>query len=406
MIAAQKTYSFRPGDRAKKWVAIDAEGVVLGRLASQVALRLRGKHYPHFTPHQDCGDNVVIVNAEKVKLTGRKRADKRFYWHTGSAGGIKCKTAGEILDGRYPERVITKAVERMLTRGPLGRQQMRNLRVYAGPVHPHEAQQPELIDIGGQNDKNTRQNGIGKAVKLAYSESFSSNANPRSQVPMDRLNRDKLQLESMDEALRVAALDDLSRVFVQMGDSPTPDNFSDWRLLRSWPDFLLDVLINNASAPMAGPAAAHTLLSCLYPTKYKNAVPEEDMLQDLERALHKRGLEFFSRVSANALPGGKVEVKASVFDHLPFKLANRYPKLSEAEWAQNGVEICASGAKVSDGHPMDAKEPGMVAACIANLEPSEEEGKSVVVYLRSQMGVFDRHVFDRKQLFGGLTLGQ
>ena len=151
-----KTYSAKPADVQKKWVLIDAEGLVLGRLASIVALHLRGKHLTTFTPHVDMGDNVIIVNAEKVKLTGKKLTDKVFYWHTNHPGGIKGRTAGQLLSGRFPERVIEKAVERMITRGPLGRQQMRNLRVYAGPAHPHEAQQPEVLDIAAMNPKNKR----------------------------------------------------------------------------------------------------------------------------------------------------------------------------------------------------------------------------------------------------------
>ena len=151
-----KTYSAKPGDIEKKWWLIDANGVVLGRLASIIAIRLRGKHKPTFTPHMDCGDNIIVVNAEKVKLTGTKRANKTYYRHTGYPGGIKSITAGKILEGRHPERVVLKAVERMISRGPLGRRQMSNLRVYAGPEHPHGAQQPETLDVGAMNPKNKR----------------------------------------------------------------------------------------------------------------------------------------------------------------------------------------------------------------------------------------------------------
>lgn len=151
-----KTYVAKPAEIEKRWVLIDAEGLVVGRLASLVAMRLRGKHRPNFTPHVDCGDNVVVVNAEKVAFTGRKREDKTYYWHTGYPGGIKERKAHQILDGRFPERVIEKAVERMLPRGPLGRQQLRNLKVYAGPEHPHAAQQPEALDVAALNPKNSR----------------------------------------------------------------------------------------------------------------------------------------------------------------------------------------------------------------------------------------------------------
>ena len=151
-----KTYSAKPSEVVKKWIVIDADGVVLGRLASIVANRLRGKHKTTFTPHIDCGDNVVVINAEKVKLTGNKLADKKFFWHTGHPGGIKERTMGQILGGRYPERAIVKAVERMVPRGPLGRKQMSNLKVYAGASHPHEAQQPEFLDLAALNPKNKR----------------------------------------------------------------------------------------------------------------------------------------------------------------------------------------------------------------------------------------------------------
>ena len=137
-----KTFSAKPSDIDKKWLLIDADGLVLGRLASLIAMRLRGKHKPSYTPHMDCGDHVVVVNAEKVQLTGNKAAADIFYWHTGYPGGIKGRSKGAILAGKHPERVIEKAVERMVPRGPLGRRVMRNLRVYAGPEHPHGAQNP------------------------------------------------------------------------------------------------------------------------------------------------------------------------------------------------------------------------------------------------------------------------
>jgi large subunit ribosomal protein L13 len=150
------TYSAKAAEIEKKWVMIDATGLVVGRLASLVALRLRGKHKPTYTPHVDCGDNVIIINAEKVVLTGRKRERKIYRHHTGYIGGIKERTAKSILEGRFPQRIVEKAIERMLPRGPLGRQQLGNLRVYAGSDHPHAAQQPEVIDIAAMNRKNTR----------------------------------------------------------------------------------------------------------------------------------------------------------------------------------------------------------------------------------------------------------
>ncbi|MBN8957601.1 MAG: 50S ribosomal protein L13 [Rhizobiales bacterium] len=150
------TYAAKPADIEKKWVMIDAEGLVVGRLATIVAMRLRGKHKPTYTPHVDDGDHVVVINADKVVLTGRKVQQKVYYHHTGYIGGIKERTAGFILGGKFPERVVEKAVERMLPRGPLARRQLGNLRVYAGSEHPHAAQQPEKLDIAAMNRKNVR----------------------------------------------------------------------------------------------------------------------------------------------------------------------------------------------------------------------------------------------------------
>ena len=150
------TYSAKPSEIEKQWILIDAEGLVVGRLASIIASRLRGKHKATFTPHMDMGDNIIVINAEKVKLTGRKLDQHRFYWHTGFAGGIKDRTARELLEGRFPNRVLENAVRRMMPGGPQTRAQLKNLRVYAGSEHPHEAQNPSKLDVGAMNTKNVR----------------------------------------------------------------------------------------------------------------------------------------------------------------------------------------------------------------------------------------------------------
>jgi large subunit ribosomal protein L13 len=150
------TFNLKPADVDKKWVVIDGDGLIVGRLAAIVARRLRGKHLPTYTPHVDCGDNVIVVNADKVVFTGRKREDKTYYWHTGHIGGIKQRTARQLLEGKFPERVVEKAVARMMPEGPLARRQLKNLRVYAGPDHPHDAQQPETLDLAGASRKNKR----------------------------------------------------------------------------------------------------------------------------------------------------------------------------------------------------------------------------------------------------------
>jgi large subunit ribosomal protein L13 len=151
-----KTYSAKTAEVEKKWILIDAEGVVVGRLAAFIANTLRGKTKATFTPHIDCGDNVIVINADKVKLTGKKYSEKKYYWHTGYPGGIRERTARAILEGRFPERVVQKAVERMMPGGPLSRRQMKNLRVYAGAEHPHEAQSPTVVDVASMNPKNKR----------------------------------------------------------------------------------------------------------------------------------------------------------------------------------------------------------------------------------------------------------
>ncbi len=150
-----KTYSATPAEIDKKWILIDASGIVLGRLASIIATRLRGKHKATFTPSMDMGDNVIVINAEKIQMTGKKR-DERFYWHTGHPGGIKSRTKAQILEGAHPERIVTQAVRRMLPGNRLARVQMTNLRVYAGADHPHEAQSPDVLDVASMNKKNTR----------------------------------------------------------------------------------------------------------------------------------------------------------------------------------------------------------------------------------------------------------
>lgn len=149
-----KTYTATPKDIEKKWLLIDAEGLVVGRLATHIAMRLRGKHKATFTPNMDCGDNIVVINADKIVFTGKKREDKIYYWHTGHPGGIKNRTASQILDGKFPNRVLEKAVLRMMPGGPLSRQQMKNLYLYTGDSHPHEAQKPETLDIASMNVKN------------------------------------------------------------------------------------------------------------------------------------------------------------------------------------------------------------------------------------------------------------
>jgi large subunit ribosomal protein L13 len=152
----QTTYSAKPTDVQKKWLLIDATDLVLGRLSTIVAKILRGKHKAIFTPHIDCGDNVIIINADKIHLTGKKLAEKPYYWHTGYPGGIKSRTAGQIMEGKFPERVLQSAIERMISRTPLGRDQLRKLHIYKGSEHPHQAQQPESFNVAALSPKNSK----------------------------------------------------------------------------------------------------------------------------------------------------------------------------------------------------------------------------------------------------------
>ena len=151
-----KTFSAKASEIDKKWILIDAKGLVVGRLAAIIATRLRGKHLPIFTPHVDCGDNIVVINADQVKLTGKKLDQRKFYWHTGYPGGIKDRSSRQIMDGPHPERVLENAVRRMMPGGPLTRAQLKNLRIYSGAEHPHEAQQPTILDVGALNSKNVK----------------------------------------------------------------------------------------------------------------------------------------------------------------------------------------------------------------------------------------------------------
>ncbi|NBX53031.1 MAG: 50S ribosomal protein L13 [Proteobacteria bacterium] len=153
-----KTYTAKPSEIEKKWWLIDAENLVVGRLSTLIAKILRGKHKTTFTPNLDCGDHVVVINAEKVKFTGKKYAEKLYYWHTGFPGGIKDRTARQIIEGKHPERILEYAVSRMISRGPLQRDLMVKLHIYKGPEHKHQGQNPQLLDVGAMNRKNKKTN--------------------------------------------------------------------------------------------------------------------------------------------------------------------------------------------------------------------------------------------------------
>lgn len=153
-----KTYAAKPSEIERKWWLIDAEDLVVGRVATIIAKMLRGKHKPTFSPNLDCGDHIVVINADKVKLTGKKTAEKKYYWHTGYPGGIKEKTVRQVIEGEFPERVLRMAVERMISRGPLQRDVMTKLHIYKGSEHKHQGQNPQVLDVAAMNRKNKKTN--------------------------------------------------------------------------------------------------------------------------------------------------------------------------------------------------------------------------------------------------------
>ncbi len=153
-----KTYAAKPSEITRKWWLIDAENLVVGRVSTIIANIIRGKHKATFSPNLDCGDHVVVINAEKIKLTGKKYAEKKYYWHTGLPGGIKERTARQIFEGKFPERILESSVSRMISRGPLQRDIMTKLHIYKGPEHKHQGQTPQILDIASMNRKNKKVN--------------------------------------------------------------------------------------------------------------------------------------------------------------------------------------------------------------------------------------------------------
>lgn len=392
----QQTYSPKQSEIQKSWVLIDAEGLILGRLASVIATRLRGKHLPTFTPHMDMGDNVIVINAESVALTGHKRADKIFYWHTGHPGGLKGRTMGQMLSGRFPERVIEKAVERMISRGPLGRAQMKNLRVYAGSEHPHEAQMPQVLDVAAMNPKNSvRRAEMASAMPKLRNWASGS-------IPMGRIESLLMRLENAcSETAKAEVLGELAPVLAGISRDVRPKDIAEWRKLRRLPDYLLSVMIENGQSEVVGPAAARALVGCLYPERYVHgAWRDEDVCDDVERALRSRQVECLTTVSCvrdGASARAKIDVR--LYGSLPFVLGGRRPRLSGPKWLNaNGISLTASGAKVRECYP--AQRPGALAACEAVITADPEHvGDEISLFLHSGDIVYDQHDFSRSKLF-------
>jgi large subunit ribosomal protein L13 len=431
MSSQARTYMAKTAEIEKRWFVVDAEDVVLGRLAVVIATRLRGKHKAIYTPHIDCGDNIIVVNAEKVKLTGRKKADKKFFWHTGFPGGVKERTIGQILASKYPERVIEKAVERMVPRGPLGRQQMRNLRVYAGATHPHEAQAPAFLNVASMNPKNTQQtttrlpaHALGKMGQVVPFSSLSANrdetlkpVSPFSKNDavrssgLEELEHLMGRLNEVDERRRAETLRELGKLLARVtGAEAAAASVALRRKLRGAPDQLLSALLDDAESELAGPAAAFALVQCLYPEKYRNQEltrqNEATVLEDLSYALKAKGVDAYAKWSF-VPKDGEARVEAVICDALKFRLGGMRIELGRASIVDRaaGLNLVTNGAKIVMAGEIEPRpEAGEVAGCWAKLQPVESLRKNVSVYLRSGEAVIDKYVLATEDLFRGSVL--
>lgn len=416
----RSTYQAKPAEIEKKWVVIDASGLVVGRLATIIATRLKGKHLPIYTPHVDCGDNIVVVNAEKAVFTGRKKDQKVYYHHTGFPGGIKERTAKFVLEGRFPERVIEKAVERMLAGGPLGRKIMGNLRVYKGPSHPHEAQQPTVLDVPAMNPKNHR-----NWADLRISHALS-NAEPidehylKEQVPQERrieaidakdeesthlyLEDLVMQLDGNEPARRKAALEELADVLpkLQVGDKSTYRPLQ--TTMRELPDRLLQALAENLETADVAKVAALALAVCLRPDHYRErsaSMNEGQARADIEDAFKRCKVDSFSTVHVRKSKSKQPVVEAQLWDGLPFKLAGERPKLVQARWLKRGGAMATSvkGAKAVNAVEARPLHEGQLAGLRVELKRLPDASDTVVLYMSYSNRIYERFVFDTSSLF-------
>lgn len=444
-----KTFFAKPADVQKRWVLIDAKGLVVGRLATIVAMRLRGKHLPTYTPHVDCGENVVIVNADKVVLTGRKRDNKIYHKHTGFVGSIKERTARSILEGRFSERVVEKAVERMIPRGPLGRVQMGNLRVYSGPDHPHEAQQPVKIDIAGMNPKNApalrqelRRSNVGKdEINQRRPQSDpETRSKPTFDKILDHLKREKgglvspsfFRLKQLTETVRAMNMSDVNRrirsLLLEL-DNPDTNRVEDAllqlgliiprldleqcladpelrRTLFPIPDRLMTALTENLSIAEAAKKAALALVAAMYPDHYQNTtIDEKRAREDLERVFVLNRVDSFFTVNTDV--GEDVTlIDARLWDRVPFLLDGVRPQLAKKDRfkPKSGLDVDGIvGAKavsiraVDDKSLLDGQFAG-VQLKLAGDEDSAVHGK-VIMNFKNGDQTYTREVFDYESLF-------
>jgi large subunit ribosomal protein L13 len=444
-----KTFSAKPAEVTKKWVLIDAKGLVVGRLAALVAMRLRGKHLPTYTPHVDCGDHVVIINAAHVVLTGRKLYQKVYYHHTGFIGGIKESTAKSILEGRFPERVVEKAIERMIPRGPLGRVQMGNLRVYPGPEHPHEAQQPEMIDIASMNQKNApalrqafRSSNVGKdEINQRRSEAGQeTGSKPNFDKILDHMKREKgglelpswFRLRQLTEAVRAMSMSDVNRqiqgLLLELDNPDTgrvenallqlgliiprldlKECLADAELRRTLfpiPDRLMTALTENLSVAEAAKKAALALVAALYPEHYQNtALDEKRALTDLEQVFELNRVDSFFTVNTD-VGDGVTLIDARLWDRVPFFLNGVRPQLAKKDRLKPNSGLGVDGivgAKalsiraVDDKNLLDGQFAG-VRLELAGDEKSAVHGK-VILSFKNGDRTYTREVFDYDSLF-------
>ncbi len=428
---SQKTTSLTVSQAAesKKWVVIDAQGLVVGRLAAIVAKRLRGKHRADYTPHVDCGDNVVIVNAAKVELTGKKRAAKKYYHHSGHIGGIKERTARFILDGRHPERVVEKAVERMLPRGPLFRRIMGNLRVYPGPDHPHAAQQPAPLDVGSENPKNKpdrveRSNAshpdldrmllaLLKAGSRIWADDKESARFGAMVATMDTsalagaINKLLMELDSDDVAVVSRALTKLSFILPRLDLAERMRDPEMRKILRGVPDRLLAALTANLERSGAAKKAAFALVAAMYPEHYRGklAADEEQARTDLEDIFEKNHVHSFTSVRTMEASDHATGIEARVWNEVPFDLAGKKPALAEAHLPQKGArfDVAVAGATAVDVQPVprerlrDGQNVGVKARLVPDRKTALHD--KVVVDFQQDGSIYAREVYDFGALF-------
>lgn len=387
----------------KAWIVIDADGLVVGRLASLIANRLRGKHKTNYTPHVDCGDYIIVINAEKVRFTGAKAKKKIYYRHTSHVGGIKEITAEKVLAGRFPERVLEKAVERMIPRGPLGRQQMRNLRVFSGPNHPHDAQSPRVWNVSGMNEKNSV-DGPRRRAALSNQSDAAPGDFPAALASL------WMQLDDPNDDQRADALSALARLL------PAPTSQEHFSLetsmtLRALPMRLMRSLIEDAKSPVAAKAAALALVKAQYPQHYHDAdgapVDEAKVAEDFQRIFRRFSIDYFCTFDTSDTAGGRsgmVNVDSRVWNGFSFELDGRHPTLGDADWIDpsTGISVEVVGAKVVTKRAVarEALQPGQLAGCVTQLVPDVRSGDRVRLYLLNGERVLEEHVFTQTELFG------